>query len=68
QQVMRSATKYGVPVYPVSQGKNWGYGSRVPERSGIVLSLASLHQIMEMDWDRGIVRLQPGVSFSQLQD
>ena len=27
---VRVANEHRVPVYPVSTGKNWGYGSRVP--------------------------------------
>ena len=30
--VLRIANEYRIPVYPVSGGCNWGYGSRVPER------------------------------------
>lgn len=31
QQVLRIANQWRIPVYPVSGGCNWGYGSRVPE-------------------------------------
>src|SRR5258708_6482277 len=30
QACVRVANATGVPVYPVSRGRNWGYGSRVP--------------------------------------
>src|SRR5215469_15887796 len=29
-EIVRIATRFRFPVYPVSSGKNWGYGSRVP--------------------------------------
>jgi 4-cresol dehydrogenase (hydroxylating) len=34
QQVLRIANQWRIPVYPVSGGCNWGYGSRVPSASG----------------------------------
>ena len=37
QQVLRIANEWRIPVYPVSGGCNWGYGSRVPSASGCVL-------------------------------
>ncbi len=32
QEVVRIASDFGRPLYPVSSGKNWGYGSGVPVR------------------------------------
>ena len=29
QECMRIANRFRIPVYPISSGKNWGYGSRV---------------------------------------
>ncbi len=29
-EVMRIAQKHRVPVYPISTGKNWGYGTALP--------------------------------------
>ena len=64
---LRIANQYRVPVYPVSAGKNWGYGSAVAPRDGcILLSLASLTAIVDFDAQTGHIRLEPGVSFQQL--
>ena len=30
QECLRIANRCGTPVYPISSGRNWGYGSRVP--------------------------------------
>jgi 4-cresol dehydrogenase (hydroxylating) len=61
------AQEYRVPIYPVSLGRNWGYGSAVAPRDGcLLLSLADLNAIREFDADSGRVRLEPGVSFHQL--
>ena len=34
---LKVATEFRVPVYPISTGKNWGYGSRVPVADGCVV-------------------------------
>ena len=36
QQVMRTANRYRVPIYPISTGKNLGYGGSAPNLSGSV--------------------------------
>src|SRR2546428_9480035 len=37
QACMRIAQRDRVPVYPVSRGRNWGYGSRTPPLGSAVL-------------------------------
>lgn len=37
QQCVRAANQCGIALYPISTGKNWGYGSRVPTSQGAVL-------------------------------
>ena len=60
-QVMRIANRYRVPVYPISTGNNWGYGSALPVRDGcVVLDLSPLRQILDFDAELGVVTLEPG--------
>ena len=35
QECLRIANQFRVPVYPVSSGLNWGYGSKVPDTDGL---------------------------------
>ncbi len=64
---LRIASYHQVPVYPVSTGRNWGYGSRVAPHSGcVLLSLAALQSIQAFDALTGRVRVEPGVTFQQL--
>lgn len=64
---LRIAHRYRVPVYPVSTGKNWGYGSAVAPQDGcLLLSLAGLDRIVDFDAHAGRVRVEPGVTFQQL--
>lgn len=66
---LRIAVRHGVPLHPVSRGRNWGYGSRLPPRDGaVLLSLHRLDRILELDEDLAYVTLEPGVSFAMLAD
>jgi 4-cresol dehydrogenase (hydroxylating) len=67
QQCMRIANRFRTPMYPISTGKNWGYGSRVPTSDGCTLmELRRLNRIVDFDEQLGHVTVQPGVSFRQL--
>ena len=62
-EVMRIANQHGFAVYPVSSGKNWGYGSRVPVVSGCaLLDLSRLDRILELNEKLGYVTVEPGVT------
>jgi 4-cresol dehydrogenase (hydroxylating) len=64
QDVVRIANRHGVPLYVVSSGKNWGFGSRVPPAAGCVLvELARLDRIVEFDEELGYLTVEPGVTF-----
>ena len=69
QQTLRIASKFGVPVYPVSSGKNWGYGSRTPASDGcVLLDLSRMNRILDFNEDLGYVSVEPGVTQGQLFD
>jgi UDP-N-acetylenolpyruvoylglucosamine reductase len=62
-EVIRIANRNGVPIYPVSTGRNWGYGSRVPVVSGCALvDLSGLKRIVDFNESLGYVTVQPGVT------
>lgn len=67
--VMRIASRFGVPVHPISTGHNWGYGTSLPVRDDcMVLDLAGLNRIVDFDAELGIVTLEPGVTQQMLAD
>ena len=67
-EIMRVANRHKVPVYPVSSGRNWGYGSRVPVVSGCALvDLGKLREIVDFSEALGFVTVQPGVTQRDLQ-
>ncbi len=66
---LRLATSCGIPVYPISGGRNWGYGSRVPSSDGcILLDLGRMNRILDFNEELGYVTLEPGVTQAQLFD
>ena len=67
--VLKFAIQKNLKVYPISQGKNWGFGSKVPVLSNyILLDLSSMNKILDYDPQFGTVSIEPGVSFSQLSN
>lgn len=66
--IVRLANEHRIPLWPISRGKNFGYGSAAPVMSGsIVLDLSRMKKI-SMDVDNGTVLLEPGVGFYDLFD
>lgn len=66
---VRIANKYNVTLHPISTGKNWGYGSKVPSVDGAVLmNLSRMNRILDYDPILGVVTLEPGVTQQQLYD
>ncbi len=56
-------------IYPLSTGKNWGYGSKNPVIDGCVLiDMSDLKKIHYLDLELGIAVIEPGVSQGQLID
>ena len=68
QECVRIAGRFGVPIYPFSSGKNWGYGSRVPVRNGVLVDLGRLNSIVDFDEDLAYVTVEPGVTQRQLYE
>src|SRR5689334_2655117 len=68
QECLRAATRWQVPVYPISTGRNWGYGSRVPASDGcVLLDLGRMNRIVDFNEELGYVTVEPGVTQAQLQ-
>jgi len=61
------AGETGVPIHPLSRGRNWGLGSRLPVIDAAILDLSRLDAILDIDMANGTARIEPGVTFAQLQ-
>ena len=67
QQVMRTANRYRIPIYPISTGKNLGYGGSAPNLSNsVVLDLKRMNRILRVDESRAFALVEPGVSYFDL--
>lgn len=67
--VMRIASRHQVPVYPISTGQNWGYGTALPARDDcVILDLSALQKIIDFDEELGVVTLEPGVTQAMLAE
>ncbi len=66
-EIVKIAHRYRIPIYPISTGKNLGYGGSAPARAGsVVLDLKRLNRIVDIDERHGYVVVEPGVSYFDL--
>ena len=62
--ILAIANRHRVPLWPVSVGKNFAYGTAAPEmRGSVVLDLKRMNRIIEIDETLGTAIVEPGVSF-----
>lgn len=67
QRCVQIANDFLTPIYPISRGRNWGLGSKVPAESGCVLmDLHRMNKIIEFNDEVGYVTVEPGVTFQQV--
>jgi FAD/FMN-containing dehydrogenase len=67
QAVMRSANEFRIPIYPISTGKNLGYGGSAPNLSGsVVLDLKRMNRILDISERNASCLVEPGVSYFDL--
>ena len=67
QHVVRIANRHRIPLYPISTGKNLGYGGSAPAYSGcVVLDLKRMNRILEVDEANAFALVEPGVSYFDL--
>jgi FAD/FMN-containing dehydrogenase len=67
QDIVRIANRYGIPLYPISTGKNLGYGGSAPSYSGsMVVDLKRMNRVIEVDDRRNFAVVEPGVSYFDL--
>ncbi len=65
--IVKIAAQFRVPLYPISTGRNWGYGSANPTAPGcVIVDLGGLDRIVDFDPELGLVTLEPGVTQQQL--
>lgn len=69
QAVLRIAKEFDVPIWPVSTGKNWGYGEKTAcYPGGITMVLERMTRIWHVDEELAYAVVEPGVTYKQLND
>jgi 4-cresol dehydrogenase (hydroxylating) len=67
QAIVRIANEYKIPLWPISRGKNLGYGAAAPRMTGtVVLDLGRMKRIIEVNEKFGYCLIEPGVGFFDL--
>ncbi|MDB5792662.1 MAG: FAD-linked oxidase [Massilia sp.] len=66
-QLVAIASSYGLAVYPLSTGKNWGYGDACAVGAGqVILDLSRMNRIVLVDPELAYAVIEPGVTQAQL--
>ena len=66
-QIVRTANRFRIPLYPISTGKNLGYGGSAPNLSGsVVVDLKRMNRVIEVDDKRHFAIVEPGVAYFDL--
>ncbi|KAI2604813.1 vanillyl alcohol oxidase [Hypoxylon fragiforme] len=70
QSTVRWANKFGIPVYPISIGRNLGYGGAAPRVPGAaVIDLGRrMHEIVNIDAENASCVVEPGVTYYKLYE
>src|SRR6187431_1933572 len=60
QQIVQVANRHRVPLYPISTGNNWGYGSSQPTHDhSVVVDLGRMNRIVELNTELAYAVLEP---------
>lgn len=61
------AAEHGIVAYPISRGRNWGYGDAcAPTDGAAIFDLSGMNRIIEVNPELGYVVVEPGVTQAQL--
>lgn len=65
--IINIARQFKTPLYPISTGHNWGYGTALPVSDDcVILDLSRLNKIIDFDTETGVLTIEPGVTQEQL--
>jgi len=69
QKIVATANAHKIPLYPISCGKQWGMGSRLPVKSGAaIVDLGRMSRIIEVNAKYHYAVVEPGATQQQLLD
>jgi 4-cresol dehydrogenase (hydroxylating) len=69
QHVLAVCNESRVPLWPISTGRNFGYGAALPATRGqLILDLKRMNRILDVDPVLSTALIEPGVTYQQLHD
>lgn len=69
QKIVDLANEQEIGLYPISRGRNWGYGDACAVQDGqVILDLSNMNKIIEVNQDLAYAVIEPGVTQSQLHE
>lgn len=67
--IVRLAMEVGVPIWPFSTGRNWGYGASLAcENDAIIMIMERMNRVLEVNEELAYAVIEPGVTYQQLSD
>ncbi|KAF3908987.1 hypothetical protein ABW20_dc0108379 [Dactylellina cionopaga] len=70
QKIVKWANRYLIPVYPISMGRNLGYGGAAPRlRGSLLIDLGKrMNKVLNIDGHNASCLIEPGVSYFGLYE
>lgn len=70
QSIVRWANKHSIPIYPISIGRNVGYGGAAPRVPGsVVVDLGQrMNKVLKLDGENASCVVEPGVTYFGLYE
>lgn len=70
QAIVIWANEFTIPIYPVSMGRNLGYGGAAPRVPGsVVIDLGrKMNKVLKIDGENASCMVEPGVSYFKLYE
>lgn len=69
QEVVRIASRRGIPLWTHSTGRNNGYGGPAPRVKGsVIVSLRRMNRVLEINEELGYAEVEPGVRWFDLYE
>jgi 4-cresol dehydrogenase (hydroxylating) len=67
KEIVDVANEFETPLYPISRGKNWGLGSKLPVKdNSTIVDLSRMNKIEEVNVKHSYAVIEPGVTQEQL--
>lgn len=69
QGIVKVCNEHKIPIWTISTGRNFGYGSAAPvQRGQVILDLRKMNKILHVDPELCTALVEPGVTYQQLYD